>query len=439
MDLRLSGWGRVPRPLCRVVAAADPAAAAAIAGAEPSLIARGNGRAYGDAAANPDATLLMADCAGVEAFDPTSGTLIARAGTLLADLIAAFLPRGWFPPVAPGTGLVTLGGMIAADVHGKNHHCAGTFGTHVDWIDLATANGSVLRCSPNEHPALFAATCGGMGLTGVILRASLRMLRIETPFVRAETLRAPSLAAAMAMFEESADWTYSVAWIDCLSRGAAMGRSVLIRGEHALLAELPRKPPRAGNRVWKVGFDLPGFTLNQVSVRAFNALYWAAARPGMRIGALAPFFHPLDGILDWNRIYGRSGLFQYQCVLPLAASEAGMTALLRRIASHGAGSFLAVLKRFGDVAGACPGMLSFPMAGYTLALDFRFTPGNLRLARELDAIVADHQGRLYLAKDSRMGPEMLRFYPRLSEFLALRAAMDPHGKFGSLLSRRLGL
>jgi FAD/FMN-containing dehydrogenase len=436
---QLSGWGRFPRLACRVIAPADADAAVASAAVEPSLIAFGNGRAYGDAALNPAATMAMRGCAGVEAFDPETGLLVVRAGTLLADVIGDFLPRGWFPPVTPGTRFVTLGGMVAADVHGKNHHRAGTFGAHVAWLDLALADGRVLRCSATENPEVFAATCGGMGLTGIILRVAFRMMKVETRLIRQETLRAPGLDAVMDLFQASEDWTYSVAWIDCLSGGASLGRSVLTRGEHARAAEAPAPlaPPRA--RGWRMGFDLPGFALNRWSVRAFNALYYRAGRPGIALVDLQPFFYPLDAILEWNRIYGRSGLFQYQCVLPLDASRAGLGALLRCIAGRGAGSFLSVLKRFGAVPAACPGMLSFPMEGYTLALDFRATAANLRLAQELDAIVADHGGRLYLAKDARMAPAMMRAYPGLPRFRAARAQLDPAGKFASAQSRRLGL
>jgi decaprenylphospho-beta-D-ribofuranose 2-oxidase len=436
---RLSGWGRFPRLDCRVIAPFDGEAARAAIAAEPSLIAFGNGRAYGDAALNPAATLAMHGTAGVEAFDPATGQLIARAGTLLADLIADFVPRGWFSPVTPGTRFVTLGGMIAADVHGKNHHLAGTFGAHLDWLDLALADGRVLRCSSGAHADLFAATCGGMGLTGVILRAAFRMIPIETRLIRRETLRAPGLDAVMELFEASRDWTYSVAWIDCLSGGAARGRALLSRGEHARAAEVAAPPPPPRPRAWRVPVDFPGFALNRWSVRAFNALYYRAGRPGTAFVDLEPFFYPLDALHEWNRIYGRSGLFQYQCVLPLAASRAGLEALLRRIAASGAGSFLTVLKRFGNTPAACPGLLSFPMEGYTLALDFRATAPNLRLAQELDAIVADHGGRLYLAKDARMPPGMLRFYPGLERFRAVRAAVDPAEKFASAQSRRLGL
>jgi FAD/FMN-containing dehydrogenase len=437
MATSFSGWGRYPRASCRVIVADDTEKIPGTVAAADSLIARGNGRAYGDAAFNLRGTLPMGSHHQILAFDPATGVLTAEAGLLLADLIDEFAPRGWFPPVTPGTKFVSLGGMIAADVHGKNHHVTGSIGSHVASFDLALADGRVVGCSPGENAALFAATLGGMGLTGVILRATVRLMPIETTKIRRETLRAANLDAVMALFEASQSWTYSVAWIDCLSGGGALGRSVLQRGEHATAAEVPGPDslalPQRGAR--RIPFDFPTFALNPWSVRLFNALYWNRSRPGTDIVDLDPFFYPLDAVLEWNRIYGRHGFFQYQCVLPTSASRSGLMALLERIRASGSGSFLSVLKRFGPQ----DGMLSFPMEGYTLALDFPVTSATLRLADELDAIVADHGGRLYLAKDARMAPAMLRGYPRLGEFEAVRTAVDPGRKFASALSLRLGL
>jgi FAD/FMN-containing dehydrogenase len=435
-ETSFTGWGRYPRVSCHVIEAADTERIPGAVAAAPSLIARGNGRAYGDAAVNARGTLPMVPHCKVLAFDPATGRLTAEAGLLLADIIAEFVPRGWFAPVTPGTKFVSLGGMIAADVHGKNHHLTGSIGRHIEGFDLALADGRIVHCSPAENAALFAATLGGMGLTGVILRATIRMMPIETSKIRCETLRAANLDAVMELFEASQSWTYSVAWIDCLSGGGALGRSVLQRGEHATAAEVPGGSTSLPvNRARRVPFDFPTFALNRWSVRAFNALYWRRSRPGTAIIDLDPFFYPLDALLEWNRIYGRPGFFQYQCVLPTAASRSGLTALLERIRASGAGSFLSVLKRFGPQ----DGMLSFPMEGYTLALDFPVTAATLRLADELDAIVADHGGRLYLAKDARMSRRMLAGYPRLDEFKAVRASVDPDRKFASALSERLGL
>jgi decaprenylphospho-beta-D-ribofuranose 2-oxidase len=440
--LILSGWGRYPTAECRFIEARGEAGVPAAVLSHASLIARGNGRAYGDCALNPDATLGLLQQDRLISFDAQSGLLSCEAGTLLSDIIEAFAPRGWFPPVTPGTKYVTVGGMIAADVHGKNHHRLGSFGGHVESLDLALADGSVAHCSAGENAELFAATRGGMGLTGIILKASFRLIPIETAWIRQETLRASNLDAAMVLFEDSKDWTYSVAWIDCLSRGANMGRSIFFRGEHARLDELPESRRGAPydsstKRGWRVPFDMPGLLLNRWSVSAFNAIYYHANRPGSRLVDFDTFFYPLDGIRDWNRVYGRAGLIQYQCVLPKPVSRQGLGALLGRIAASGAGSFLSVLKLFGPQQG----LMSFPMEGYTLALDFHAGDAAvLALLDELDSIVADLGGRIYLAKDARASARMIeRGYPNLARFKAIRAKADPKRRFASLQSQRLGL
>ena len=438
----LSGWGRYLTAECRFIEARGEASVPAAVLSHASLIARGNGRAYGDCALNPDATLGLLQQDRLLSFDATSGLLSCEAGTLLSDIIEAFTPRGWFPPVTPGTKYVTVGGMIAADVHGKNHHRLGSFGGHVESLDLALADGNVAHCSAGENADLFAATRGGMGLTGVILKASFKLIPIETAWIRQETLRAGNLDEAMALFEDSKDWTYSVAWIDCLSRGTTMGRSIFFRGEHARLSELPkswRGEPFASapKRGWRVPVDMPSLLLNRWSVSAFNAVYYYANRRGSRLVDFDTFFYPLDAIRDWNRVYGRAGLIQYQCVLPKPVSREGLRALLDRIAASGAGSFLSVLKLFGPQEG----LISFPMEGYTLALDFHAGDTSvLALLDELDAIVANLGGRIYLAKDARTSARMIeQGYPHLARFKAIRAKADPQGRFASLQSQRLGL
>ena len=436
----LSGWGNYPRVAVHSITASDPAEAVSAIRGNENLIARGNGRAYGDAALNLRVTLSMLPARRILAFDAETGRLTCEAGLMLADILDLIVPRGWFVPVSPGTRFVTVGGMVAADVHGKNHHVAGTFGDHVEAIELALADGRIVRCSPAENAGLFAATRGGMGLTGVILSVSFRLIPIETAFIRQETHKAANLAEAMDLFERSGGWTYSVAWIDCLARGGSLGRSLVYLGEHARREDLKRGAasplavvPKTGRRI---PVDFPGFVLNRWSVRAFNELYYRTGRPGTALLGYETYFYPLDGILEWNRMYGGAGFVQYQCVLPKAASAAGLTALLRRVAQAGTGSFLAVLKLFG----AQDGLLSFPMEGYTLALDFPATARTFSLLIELDAIVADHGGRLYLAKDARTGAAMLRRgYPRLAAFEAVRREIDPGSKFASLQSERLGL
>ena len=438
----LSGWGRYPVADCLLTRPSNAAGAAALVGEAPDLIARGAGRSYGDSSLNPNLTVATLGLDRLLAFDPESGRLECEAGLMLADLIEILLPRGWIVPVTPGTKFVTIGGMIAADVHGKNHHVAGSFCEHLDWIDLVLPDGRIERCSRESNMDLFAATCGGMGLTGLILRAAFRMKRIETAKMRQRTVRAPDLGAAIALFEQSLDWTYSVAWIDCLARGADLGRSVVFLAEHARPGALPpgaRGDPfkRPERRRKAVPVDFPGFALGRLSVRMFNAAYYRAQRPGDALVDIDPYFYPLDALDNWNRIYGRRGFVQYQCVLPLEASRDGIGRLLEEISAAGGGSFLAVLKRMGAQSF---GLLSFPMPGYTLALDFPVTAANLALLDRLDAIVIPLGGRIYLAKDARVAAGAAQAgYPRLAEFREVRRRRGLEGRFASLQSQRLEL
>ncbi len=443
--MKLCGWGRHPTLDCRLERLRRSEDLPALLGRGGTLIARGNGRSYGDAALNPELTLATSAMDRMQAFDAETGLLSCEAGVLLADILETFAPRGWFPPVVPGTKLVTVGGMIAADVHGKNHHRDGAFGAHVESLTLATADGEIRECSRTQHAGLFRATLGGMGLTGVILSARFRLRPIETAFVLQETLAARGLDETMALFEASRDWPYSVAWIDCLARGAKLGRAALMRGAFLERGALPprfaadplRLPPAGRLRV---PLDAPSMLLNRASIGLFNGLYYrlARARAGARPRHFEPFFFPLDRIAAWNRLYGRRGFFQYQCVLPKSESAAGIAALLERIAAAGQGSFLAVLKLFGP---AGEGLLSFPMEGYTLALDFPLRSGAPALLDALDAIVHRRGGRVYLAKDARCAAQRVREgYPNLADFKAVRAAAaGAPPRFASALSRRLRL
>lgn len=441
--IALSGWGRFPVASCRLETPADQAELRALL-PQGRLAPRGNGRGYGDCALLEDgltASMLRMDC--MLHFDAATGQLVAQAGVLLADIIDAFLPRGWFPAVTPGTKFVTVGGMIAADVHGKNHHKSGAFGRHVLWLDLLLPNGEVVRCSRDEHAELFEYTCGGMGLTGVILRACLQLMPVRTGWIRQETRVAMNLQQAMDAFEASGQWTYSVAWIDCLARGAAMGRSLLFLGEHALPEELPqawrhaplRTPAR---RKWHVPVDFPAALMNRMSMGAFNELYFRAGQRGnaSRLVDWDSYFYPLDAVGAWNRVYGARGFAQYQCVIPREAARGGMAALLAAVSAHGSGSFLAVLKLLGPQ----DSRFSFPMDGYTLALDFPVNPRTLALLDSLDRITADHGGRIYLAKDARMSRTLFeQTEPRADAYRRYRssAMLDRH--FASAQSERLGL
>ena len=443
--MKLSGWGRYPVLDCRMERLRRVEDLRELFDRGGTLIARGNGRAYGDAALNCDLTLSMLAMDRLQAFDATSGLLTCEAGVLLADILAMFVPRGWFPPVIPGTGFATVGGMIAADVHGKNHHRDGTFGAHVESLTLATADGEVHGCSRTENADLFRATLGGMGLTGVILSASFRLRPIETAWLMEETLATRDLDETMTLFEESRDWPLSVAWIDCLASRSRLGRALISRAAPMARASLPAgltsDPLRpAPARRWSVPAAAPSVLLNRLSVGLFNRLVYrrGRARCGVRAVHFDPFFLPLDRIEAWNRLYGRRGFVQYQCVLPKAESDAGIRTLLERVAAAGQDSFLAVLKLFGP---AGEGLMSFPTEGYSLALDFPVRPGTLALLDALDAITHAHGGRVYLAKDARCTPERVRQgYPRNGAFEAVRAeAAGTPAKFASALSRRLSL
>lgn len=435
--MKLSGWGRYPLAETRLAAPRDEAALRTLL-AEGPAIARGLGRAYGDSALGAALTLDMCHFDRMCAFDEGTGQLVAEAGVTLADILAAFLPRGWFPAVTPGTKFVTLGGMIAADVHGKNHHRMGSMAACTDWVEVMGADGNARRTAPGEP--LFEWTLGGMGLTGVILRAAIRLRRIETGWIRQRLVPAPNLDAALAALAEAdADTTYSVAWIDCVSPGRHMGRSLLMLGEHASRAEIgTRAPVPPPHRAPGVPVDAPGWLLNRATVRAFNAAYyhWGAWRAGEGLVDWDTFFYPLDAVGDWNRIYGRHGFVQFQCALPVEAARDGLHALLAAIAASGEGSFLAVLKRFGPGRGG----LSFPVEGITLALDFRATPRALALLERLDAITLDHDGRFYLAKDARVSAQTFAHAePRLKAFRTARAEWKSVGRFASHQSERLGL
>jgi FAD/FMN-containing dehydrogenase len=342
----------------------------------------------------------------------------------------------------PGTRFVTVGGMIASDVHGKNQHNDGTFGDHVEWLRLVLPDGTGLRCSPTENPELFRATIGGMGLTGVILEAAFRLKPVESGWIRQTTHVAQNLSEAIALLRRTSGATYTVAWIDVLARGKALGRSLILEGEHAppdALAPGQARFPAGGNGRLGVPVDMPGWLLNKSSVSAFNALYyWRGVRTA---GApvLVPwdaYFFPLDGIRNWNRIYGARGFVQHQCVIPDAAAESVLSEILDRLSARGEGSFLAVLKRLAPGAG----LMSFPMDGLTLALDLPVNGPRLSLLAEIDTLVARAGGRIYLAKDACQSRETLHAgYPDIDRFRDIRRDIGSTGRMASRLSERLGL
>jgi decaprenylphospho-beta-D-ribofuranose 2-oxidase len=442
----LSGWGRYPvQPCChyRPEKLSDVAGILG-SGQQASYIARGLGRSYGDAAINRDGGVI--DFTRLHRFlnfDERTRTLECEAGVSLAEILEYFLPRGCFLPVTPGTKFVTVGGAIAADVHGKNHHQDGTFSSFVEDLTLLTPGGERIVCSPGMRPEVFWATVGGMGLTGVILRARIKLRKVESAYVLVDYQKAKNLDAALdAMDATDERYEYSVAWIDCLAGGKSMGRSVLMRGNHAPLNELPAKlrkaplaPPKQGGLT--VPFDFPSFTLNRLSVAAFNAVYYAShGNARNQLVSTEKFFYPLDSVGHWNRIYGKKGFVQYQVALPPRTGREALVKLLGRLSASQRASFLAVLKRFGE---ANPGMLSFPMKGYTLALDLPVAQGLGDLLQSLNDLIVQYGGRTYLAKDAITGRDsMAPMYPRMGEFKRVKESLDPRGTLSSSLARRLG-
>ncbi len=431
--ITLSGWGGYPVVTGEELPFYTSAALREkLTSGSGDIIARGNGRSYGDSALS-SMVVHMRRFNRMLAFDETTGLLTCEAGVLLSEILEVFLPRGWFLKITPGTKLITVGGAIASDVHGKNHHVEGCFSSCVKSFDLLLADGRVVTCSASENRDLFLATCGGMGLTGIILQARFYLKRVRSCFIEQTTIKTKNLRETFGAFERHADSPYSVAWIDCLSTGDSMGRSVLMTGRFADDGDLSY---RSSNGV-SVPFHLPGFVLNKMSVKAFNGIYYRKAKNGQSNNRVSVdgFFYPLDAIGNWNRIYGRNGFTQYQFILPEAVSYEGLTQILQEIAGAGAGSFLAVLKLYGREN---DNYLSFPLEGYGLALDFKIEKKLFGLLDRLDEIVVDYGGRIFLTKDARMSRETFeRGYPRLKMFREVRKKYDLDSRFNSHQSRRL--
>lgn len=406
-------------------------------------IAFGQGKSYGDSALNMN-VIHSRSFSYFTNFDPESGLLELECGINLQDILKTFIPKGWFLPVTPGTSYISVGGAIAADVHGKNHHLDGSFCEHLSYLTLMIATGEVIKCSIHENSDLFFATCGGMGLTGVILTCGLKLKKISTSLIKQRSIKAKNLEEVFALFEDYKQSPYSVAWIDTLAKGSKRGRSILMSGDHLDLSQNQEKQGhqalKANDRKFKlcVPFTLPSFALNHFSVKLFNEVYYHKQFKPTEDSIIDydPFFYPLDSIKDWNRIYGPNGFTQYQFVVPKEQGLEAIDLILKKSAEYGRSSFLAVLKLLGSKN---KNLLSFPIEGYTLALDYKIRPDLFKLLTEFDHIVHDYGGRVYLAKDCRLDAKMFRLmYPEHQEFIALRAKYQLN-KFSSLQSKRLCL
>lgn len=431
---RISGWGRVSvpgrerRPEDLVRATRD------------AVLCRGLGRSYGDASLPPPGhpeVIATPRADRILSFDRRSGILRAEAGLSLRELNRLFLHRGWFTPVTPGTQYVTLGGMVAADVHGKNHHREGCFGAHVSALKMRVADGRIIECGPDRNSDLFHGAIGGMGLLGHILEVEFRMKRVPSPWIWSESERIADIDDFIAALKEAGKvWPYTVGWIDCLSRGSRLGRGILIRGRFAEPSEAPLFPPTPKRRR-SVPFVLPGWVLGRYSVRAFNEIYYRAHVPRVRRGIVHPesFFYPLDKILHWNRMYGPRGFTQYQCVLPESAGRDAARRFLELLTGIGGASFLCVIKDCGPEG---RGVLSFPMPGISIALDIPIRDNTQALVDALNQLVIREGGRIYLAKDGfTRAEDYRRMEPRLERFEQIRRRWDPKRRIRSAQSVRI--
>lgn len=445
--MSLSGWGKYPVAECYPQRPEKISSLNSIVKEREvdSALARGMGRSYGDASFNPEGvTILMQRLNRMLSFDRDKGILRCEAGVTLKEILETFVSRGWFLPVTPGSKFVTIGGAIAFDVHGKNHHQDGSFGNFVSQFKLIIANGETITCSREENQDIFWATLGGMGLTGIIIEAELQLIPIETAYINKNNFKTRNLDEAIAIFDEyEPKYQYSVAWIDCLARGKALGRSIVMFGNHAKTTDLsglnidnPLELPTK-KRV-KVPFDLPSGLLNRYTMSAFNTLYYQKmfSKETQEVVNYDSFFYPLDFLWDWNRIYGKKGFIQYQCVFPSEVSREALTKMLTLCGDRGWGSFLAVLKRFGDQKG----LLSFPMPGYTLTLDMPVKSGLWEFLDQLDELVIEYGGRVYLAKDAHLNPNSFRqMYDKFDQWLAIKKQIDPQNLFQSAMSKRLAI
>lgn len=438
----LAGWGQYPRVSCLLTR--PETRAQLLRDRDPKgSVARGLGRSYGDPAVNEGGQVI--DINGLDRYldwDPSTAELRVEAGVSLAQIIADFAPRGFFPPITPGTKFVTIGGCIANDIHGKAHHVDGCFANCVKSMRVLLAGGEIVECSREQNSDLYWGTFGGMGLLGIVLDATIVLRPIETTYFRQEAISVANLDELIEAFETyDARYPYSVAWIDPLATGKTLGRGVLTVGEQLPLAELPKRLQKnplvvAPPSKLSVPFEMPGFALNDLTVRILNVVLEQVQAGGRPVAHYEKFFFPLDFVGEWNRGYGPKGFTQYQFVIPLENGPENMRRILEKIAKSDQVPFLNVLKKFGKEHG----LLSFPFEGYTFAIDFPIRDGLDRLVREIDEMVMAAGGRIYLGKDAFCDASTLRtMYPRLGEWLELKKKFDPNNEFTSNLGRRVGL
>jgi decaprenylphospho-beta-D-ribofuranose 2-oxidase len=432
--MKIYGWGRYPTIDAQVLLPQTRSDCAIFLKSNQILLPRGMGRSYGDSANS--SSVIQSDYLNhfIE-FNELTGVLTCEAGISIREMLELIIPKGWFIPVTPGTSFISVGGAIACDVHGKNHHLSGTFSEHILSLDLMLGTGEIVNVTKNSYPDLFRATCGGMGLTGMILSASIQLKPIKSSQIHQTTIKTSCLEAVFEQFEANHASTYSVAWIDCLASGKQLGRSLLMLGEHAQEGNLKLAEKKSLN----IPIDMPSSLLNHHSIKVFNSIFYhkASSKIKSELVSFEPYFYPLDTIKNWNRLYGKAGFLQYQFVLPKIVGLEGMKKILEVIVSSRKGSILAVLKGFGK---ANENFLSFPIEGYTLALDFKMSQDTIQLIKLLDSMVVEMGGRVYLTKDALMTEASFKkIYPQWELFEEVRTKYGAVGKFASSQSKRLGL
>ena len=435
--MQLHGWGRFPRKDANLLEPSSPESFLEIVSEKEiagSLIARGAGRSYGDSAL-ADTVLSSRFLDSFLEINSTNNTIRCGAGVSMDTLLKVVIPHGLFLPVLPGTKHVSVGGAIAADIHGKNHHQDGSFCDHVERFSLLLSSGKTIECSPTENKDAFCATCGGMGLTGVILEVTLKLEKVPSVTIKRKSIPAANLEECMDLIEENEGSKHSVAWVDCLAKGEELGRSVLHLAEHSQIGTKEYRSRKGPS----IPFSTPSFLINKFTTQLFNnSLYKLRKQTTKRRSVnYDAYFFPLDNIRNWNRLYGSKGFIQYQLVLPLESARSGLREIIDRVSKSGKGSSISVLKKFGNKN---ENLLSFPIAGYTLTLDFKNEKKVFHLLKQLDEIVLANKGRLYLAKDSRMSEDVFKAsYLSWEKFLEIKTELDPECRFASLQSTRLGL